>query len=312
MAIAERWLASHYNRPGFPMIDYDVYAFCGDGDMMEGISSEAASLAGHLRLSNLCWIYDSNQITIEGSTALAFSEDVGTRFLAYGWNVLRVRDANDTEGAATSRSTSSRRETGRPTLIIVESHIGYGAPHKQDTAAAHGEPLGEEEIRGAKRFYGWPEDAKFLVPDGVYEHFAAGIGARGAKLREPSGRRCSTAIAQQHPDLAHQFEPMQRRELPEGWEKALTEFPADPKGLASRDSSGKVLNALAEKIPWLLGGRGRSRALDQDQADSRATVRSRRTTMAAATSISAFASTRWAASATAWRCRSCGRSAPAS
>jgi transketolase len=252
MAIAERWLANHFNKPDFPIIDYNVYALCGDGDMMEGISSEAASLAAHLRLSNLCWIYDSNQVTIEGSTALAFSEDVGARFLAYGWNVVRVRNANDTK-AVNLALDEFARETGRPTFILVESHIGYGAPHKQDTAAAHGEPLGEDEIRGAKRFYGWPEDAKFLVPDGVYEHFAAGIGARGAKLRsewEALFERYRAA----YPDLATSFEKMQRRDLPDGWEQALPEFPADPKGIATRDSSGKVLNALAEKIPWLLGG----------------------------------------------------------
>jgi transketolase len=252
MAIAERWLASHFNRPDFPIIGYDVYALCGDGDMMEGISSEAASLAAHLRLSNLCWIYDSNQVTIEGSTALAFSEDVGARFLAYGWNVVRVRDANDTK-ALDKALDEFARETSRPTFIVVESHIGYGAPHKQDTAAAHGEPLGEDEIRGAKRFFGWPEDAKFLVPDGVYEHFAAGIGARGAKLRG-EWQALFERYRAQYPDLAGNFDKMQRRDLPDGWEEALTEFPADPKGVASRDSSGKVLNALADKIPWLVGG----------------------------------------------------------
>ena len=252
MAIAERWMASHFNRPGFPVIEHDTYAFCGDGDMMEGISSEAASLAGHLRLANLCWLYDSNQISIEGSTALAFSEDVGTRFLAYGWNVLRVRDANDTD-ALRGAFDQFQAETGRPTLIIVESHIAFGAPHKQDTAAAHGEPLGEEEIRLTKRFYGWPEDAKFLVPDGVYRHFAAGIGARGAKARS-AWQEMFDRYRQEHPKLAHQFETMQRRELPENWEQALPSFPADPKGLATRDSSGKALNALAEQIPWLLGG----------------------------------------------------------
>ncbi|MBV9655165.1 MAG: transketolase [Acetobacteraceae bacterium] len=252
MAIAERWIASYFNRPDFPLIDYNVYALCGDGDMMEGISSEAASLAGHLRLSTLCWIYDSNRISIEGSTELAFSEDVGARFLAYGWNVVRVRDANDTQGFRMALD-SFARETGRPTFILVESHIGYGAPHKQDTREAHGEPLGEEEVRGAKKFYGWPEDAKFLIPDGVYEHFAAGVGARGKKLHEEWAAlfdKYSTA----HPDLARAFEQMERRELPDGWEEALTEYPADPKGIATRDSSGKVLNALCKKVPWLLGG----------------------------------------------------------
>ncbi len=252
MAIAERWLACYYNKPDFPIIDYNVYALCGDGDMMEGISSEAASLAAHLRLSNLCWIYDSNRITIEGSTELAFSEDVGARFLAYGWNVVRVRDANDTKSIDMALDEFAR-ETGRPTFILVESHIGYGAPHKQDSREAHGEPLGEDEVRGAKKAYGWPEDAKFLVPDGVYEHFAQGIGARGKKLHAEW-----TALFEkyrgEYPDLARAFEEMERRELPDGWEGALTEFPADPKGLASRDSSGKVLNALSKKIPWLVGG----------------------------------------------------------
>jgi transketolase len=252
MAIAERWLASYYNRPDFPIIDYNVYAVCGDGDMMEGISSEAASLAAHLRLSNLCWIYDSNRITIEGSTELAFSEDVGARFLAYGWNVVRVRDANDTKSINMALDEFAR-ETGRPTFILVESHIGYGAPHKQDSREAHGEPLGEDEVRGAKKFYGWPEDATFLVPDGVYERFAEGIGARGKKLHAEWVALFEKYRAA-HPDLARAFEQMERRELPDGWEDALTEFPADPKGLASRDSSGKVLNALSKKIPWLLGG----------------------------------------------------------
>ncbi len=252
MAIAERWLAAYFNRPDFPLIGYNVYSLCGDGDMMEGVSSEAASLAGHLRLSNLCWIYDSNQISIEGSTALAFSEDVGTRFLAYGWNVLRVRDANDTK-AMRGALDEFERETGRPTMIIVESHIAYGAPHKQDTREAHGDPLGEEEVKLAKRAYGWPEDAKFLVPDGVYEHFRLGIGERGAGARD-AWTAMFERYRQAHPDLARQFEQMERRELPEAWEQALPSFPADAKGAASRDSSGKVLNALAERIPWLLGG----------------------------------------------------------
>ncbi len=252
MAIAERWLAAHFNRPGFNIVDHNVYSICGDGDMMEGISGEAASIAGHLRLSNLCWIYDSNQITIEGSTALAFSEDVGTRFLAYGWNVLRLRDVNDRH-ALTTALADFDRETARPTLIIVESKIGYGAPHKQGTREAHGEPLGEDEIRGAKKFYGWPEDAKFLVPDGVYERFAEGIGKRGAAL-SAEWKALFARYAEAHPDLAREFDAMQKRELPEGWESKLTPFPADPKGIASRDSSGKVQNALAGSIPWLVGG----------------------------------------------------------
>jgi transketolase len=252
MAIAERWLAQHFNRPDVAIFDYDVYAVCGDGDMMEGVTSEAASLAGHLMLGNLCWIYDSNRITIEGHTDLAFSDDVAARFLAYGWNVKRVGDANDTERIAEAIETF-RRTNDVPTLIIVDSHIGYGAPHKHDTSAAHGEPLGVEEIRLAKRSYGWPEDAKFLVPEGVREHFHAGIGRRGQQLRAIWSARieaCRTA----HPDLADQLERMQKRELPVGWDTDLPSFPADSKGLASRDSSAKVLNAIALHYPWLIGG----------------------------------------------------------
>ena len=252
MAIAERWLAQHFNRPDFTMFDYDVYAMCGDGDMMEGVTSEAASLAGHLMLGNLCWIYDSNRITIEGHTDLAFSDDVAARFLAYGWNVERVGDANDTERIAQAVEIF-RRTTDVPTLIIVESHIGYGAPHKHDTSAAHGEPLGVEEIRLAKRSYGWPEDAKFLVPDGVREHFRAGIGQRGRELRATWLARME-AYRAEHPDLADQFERMQKREPPDGWDADLPSFPTDSKGLASRDSSSKVLNAIASRYPWLIGG----------------------------------------------------------
>src|SRR5207302_4758694 len=203
MAIAGRWLAQRYNRPGFTLFDYDVYVLCGDGDLMEGVSGEAASLAGHLALANLCWIYDSNRVTIEGRTELAFSEDVAARFLAYGWNVQRVSDANDTERLARSLETF-RRTDGRPTLIVVESHIGWGAPHKQDTSAAHGEPLGEEEVRLAKRSYGWPEDAHFAVPPGVYEHFAQGIGARGKELRDGWFARAKDYRAK-YPALADQL-----------------------------------------------------------------------------------------------------------
>ena len=252
MAIAERWLAKHFNRPDFKVFDYDVYAMCGDGDMMEGVTSEAASLAGHLMLGNLCWIYDSNRITIEGHTDLAFSDDVAARFLAYGWNVKRVGDANDTERL--SEAIEEFRSTNDvPTLIIVESHIGYGAPHKQDTSAAHGEPLGVEEIRLAKRSYGWPEDAKFLVPDGVREHFSAGIGQRGGDARATWSELFEKYRAK-HSDLADEIDRMQRRELPEGWDGTIPRFPADPKGVASRDASGKVLNAIAQHIPWLIGG----------------------------------------------------------
>jgi transketolase len=222
------------------------------GCLMEGVGSEAASLAAHLGLDNLCWIYDNNHITIEGSTRLAFTEDVAARFLGYGWNVLRVSDANDT-GRIEHALESFRSTKGRPTFIVLDSHIGYGSPHKQDTAEAHGEPLGEEEIRLAKRIYGWPENAKFLVPDGVYEHFAAGIGARGADTRRNWNERLN-AYRADHPDLAAEIEQMQRRELPAGWDRNLPVFPADPKGMAGRDASGKVLNVIAQNIPWFLGG----------------------------------------------------------
>jgi transketolase len=220
--------------------------------MMEGISSEAASLAGHLGLDNLCWVYDNNHITIEGDTSITFTEDVAARFLGYGWNVLRVGDANDIDRIQHALEVF-RQTKGRPTFIILDSHIGYGSPHKQDTAAAHGEPLGEEEVRLTKRDYGWPEDAKFLVPDGVYEHFAAGIGERGAKARR-QWTELFAAYQAQHPELATEIEQMQRRELPAGWDRNLPVFPADPKGMAGREASGKVLNVLAQNIPWLLGG----------------------------------------------------------
>src|ERR1700688_3049496 len=222
MALAGRWLAQHFNRPDFALFDYDVYVFCGDGDMMEGVASEAASFAGHQMLGNLCWIYDSNRITIEGHTDLAFSDDVAARFLAYGWNVEHVGDANDTERLAQAFE-SFRRTDNVPTLIIVESHIGYGAPHKQDTSAAHGEPLGEEEIRLAKRNYDWPEDAKFLVPDGVREHLYAGMGRRGRRLRETWLARLE-AYRSAHPELADRLERMQKRELPDGWDADLPSF----------------------------------------------------------------------------------------
>ena len=252
MAVAERWLAATYNRPGYDLFDHNVYALCGDGDMMEGISSEAASLAGHLGLSNLCWIYDDNHVSIEGSTRIAFTEDVAARFLGYGWKVARVSDANDlemlTRGYETFLSTHDR-----PTLIIVESHIGYGSPHKHDTREAHGEPLGVEEVRLAKEFYGWDPDAQFYVPDGVAAHFARQLGARGAKARAEWETRFA-AYRRQYPDLADQVDRMQRRGLPDGWDSALTAFAADAKGLATRDSSGKVLNAIAQNLPWLLGG----------------------------------------------------------
>ena len=252
MAVAGQWMAAHYNRPDFPMFDFDVYALAGDGCLMEGLASEAASLAGHLHLDNLAWIYDNNRITIEGHTDLAFSEDVTTRFISYGWNVTRVGDANDL--AMLDRAFANFKSTkGRPTLIVVDSHIGYGAPTKQGTHAAHGEPLGVEEIRAAKRFYGWPEDQAFLVPDGVREHFAAGIGARGAALRAEWMARFE-AYKQQHPQEADALFRMQHRRLPDGWDTTIPSFPADAKGLAGRDASAKVLNAVAQKVPWLIGG----------------------------------------------------------
>jgi len=252
MAIARKWLASRYNKPGFDLFDYDIYAVCGDGCMMEGIGSEAASLAGHLGLDDLCWIYDNNHITIEGNTRLAFSEDVAGRFMAYGWNVLRVGDANDTARIEDALAIFRKTE-GRPTLIILDSHIGYGSPHRVDTAAAHGEPLGEEEVKLTKRAYGWPEDAKFLIPDGVRAHFDAGIGTRGAEARH-IWEALFEAYRHQFPELAVEIEQMQRRELPAGWDRDLPVFHADPKGIAGRDASSEVLNRLAQNIPWFLGG----------------------------------------------------------
>jgi transketolase len=252
MAIAEAWLANRYNRPGFEIFGYNIYAVCGDGCMMEGVSSEAASLAGHLALDNLCWIYDNNHITIEGNTRITFTEDIAARFLGYGWNVLRVGDANDIDRI--EHAVDIFRQTkDRPTFIILDSHIGYGSPHKQDTAAAHGEPLGEEEVRLTKRDYGWPEDAKFLVPDAVRAHFAAGIGKRGAQARA-RWTELFAAYRSKYPELATEIDLMQRRELPSGWDRGLPVFPADPKGIAGRDASSKVLNVLAQNIPWLLGG----------------------------------------------------------
>jgi len=252
MAIAQKWLANRYNRPGFEIFNYNIYAICGDGCMMEGISSEAASLAGHLGLDNLCWVYDNNHITIEGHTDITFTEDVAARFLAYGWNVLRVGDANDIDRIEHALEVF-RKTPGRPTFIVLDSHIGYGSPNKQDTPEAHGEPLGDEEIRLTKRSYGWPEDAKFLVPDGVREHFAAGVGTRGAEARR-HWTELFTAYRAKHPELATEIDLMQRRELPAGWDRNLPSFPPDPKGIAGRDASSQVLNVLAQNIPWFLGG----------------------------------------------------------
>jgi transketolase len=252
MAIAEKYLATRYNKDGFKIFDYDIYAVCGDGCLMEGVASEAASIAGHLGLDNLCWIYDNNYITIEGNTNIAFTEDVTTRFIAYGWNVLRVGDANDIERIEHAIKVF-RSTKGRPTLIVLDSHIGYGSPNKQDTSAAHGEPLGDDEVKLTKKAYGWPEDAKFLVPDGVMQHFQAGMGTRGAEAHK-KWKDLFANYREKYPELATEIEQMQKRELPAGWDKNLPTFPADAKGLAGRDASGKMLNALAKNIPWLIGG----------------------------------------------------------
>jgi transketolase len=252
MAIAGRWLAATYNRPGLELFDYDVYVLCSDGDMMEGLGSEAASLAGHFRLGRLCWIYDNNGISIEGPTSLTFTEDVGARFLAYGWNVLRVPDANDLDRLTQAYETF-RATHDRPTLIIVDSHIGYGAPHRQDTREAHGEPLGAEETRLAKEFYGWNPDARFVVPDAVPAHFRTNLNRRGADLRAAWEARLGT-YRERYPDLAAQLDRIRTGTLPPGWDRDLPVFPPDPKGIASRDASGKTLNVIARRVPWLLGG----------------------------------------------------------
>ncbi len=252
MAIASKWLAANFNQPGFDLFNFRVYAVCGDGDLMEGVGGEAASLAGHLALSNLCWIYDNNRVTLDGPASWSFSEDMMTRFVGYGWNVTRVSDANDllqlSRGYKTFLNT-----TDKPTLIVVDSHIGYGSPHKQDSYEAHGEPLGEAEVKLAKKNYGWPEDAKFLVPDGVYQHFQDGVGARGNNDRT-KWNALFADYSKKFPELAARLNKMQKRALPDGWDKNLPNFPADPKGMATRESSGKVLNALAQNIPWLVGG----------------------------------------------------------
>ncbi len=252
VAIAGKWQAANFNKPGAEIFDFNVYAMCSDGDLMEGIGGEAASLAGHLKLSNLCWMYDHNSITLDGPANWSFSEDVATRFIGYGWNVTRVSDANDLEMLSRAFETFLKT-SDRPTLIIVDSHIGYGSPHKQDTNAAHGEPLGDEEVRLVKKFYGWPEDAKFLVPEGVRENFRDGIGKRGRELRSEWSKLFAN-YSQKYPELAERLSHMQHHELPADWDKNLPTFPADAKGLATRESSGKVLNALAQNIPWLIGG----------------------------------------------------------
>ena len=252
MALAAKWQAAHFDRPGFQLFDYDVYAMCGDGCMMEGVASEAASLAGHLQLDNLCWIYDNNRITIEGHTALAFSDDVATRFVAYGWNVTRVGDANDLEMLRRA-FTTFKRTSDRPTLIIVDSHIGYGAPHKQDTSAAHGEPLGEVEVALTKLNYGWPEDALFRVPDEVVTHFRHGMAARG-RLARTEWEATFAGYAMAFPEMAEELRQMQHRELPPGWDHDLAAFPASERGVSGRDASSAVLNAIATRVPWLIGG----------------------------------------------------------
>jgi transketolase len=252
MAIAGKWLAENFNRPGFDIFNFDVYTVCGDGDLMEGVASEAASLAGHLKLSNLCWIYDNNHVTLDGPAEWSFSEDVMTRFVAYGWNVTRVSDANDLEMLGRGYDTFLKTKD-RPTLLVVDSHIGYGSPNKQDTSNAHGEPLGEAEVKLVKKNYGWPEDAKFLVPDGVYDQFKNGVGKRGAEARA-AWKTKFEEYKKQFPQLADQLNRMQNGQLPDAWDKDLPSFPADPKGMATRDSSGKVLNVLAKNIPWLIGG----------------------------------------------------------
>jgi transketolase len=252
MAIARQWLGATYNRPGFDLVDFNVYALCGDGDMMEGVASEAASLAGHLQLSNLCWIYDSNRVTIEGHTDLAFTEDVAARFLAYRWNILRVTDANDID--LVEQAYHGFLQTGdRPTLIVVHSHIGYGSPHKHDSAEAHGEPLGEEEVRLTKQFFGWDPAQQFVVPNGVREHFSGQLGASGARLRN-AWQEMFARYRAEYPELAAQIDCMDERRLPSGWEAALPVFPPSASGLSTRDASGKVLNAVAERIPWVIGG----------------------------------------------------------
>ena len=252
MAIAGKWLASNFNRPGFDLFNFRVWTVCGDGDIMEGVAGEAASLAGHLQLSNLCWIYDNNRVTLDGPASWSFSEDVMTRFVGYGWNVTRVSDANDLMRLAHGYHEVLKC-SDRPTLFVVDTHIGYGSPHKQDSYEAHGEPLGEEEARLVKKFYGWPEDAKFLVPDGVYEHFQSGVGVRGGK-KHAEWEKLFTEYSKKFPDLGDQLQRMRHRSLPDDWDKNLPSFPADPKGMATRESSGKVLNILAQNIPWMVGG----------------------------------------------------------
>ncbi|QGJ72246.1 Transketolase [Planctomycetales bacterium 10988] len=252
MAAASQWLGSYFNKPGFELFNFDVYAVCSDGDLMEGIASEAASIAGHLKLPNLCWIYDNNNITIEGDTDLAFSEDVAMRFESYGWNTIHIKDANDVEAITTALQTFKDTKD-RPTLIVLDSHIAWGAPNKQDTHGAHGAPLGDEEIRLTKHAYGWPEDAKFLVPDGVLGHFQESLGKRGSELSQ-AWQTSFEKYKQEYPELARTWMQMEKGELPENWDEDIPTFEASEKGVASRGSSGKVLQSVAKNVPWLVGG----------------------------------------------------------
>jgi transketolase len=252
MAIAGKWMATHFNRPGFELFNFKVFSVCGDGDLMEGVAGEAASLAGHLQLGNLCWIYDNNRVTLDGPASWSYSDDAMTRFVGYGWHVTRVADANDLLQLSRAYKDFLAHDD-KPMLIVVDSHIGYGSPHKQDSYEAHGEPLGEAEVKLAKKSYGWPEEAKFLVPDGVYKHFQEGVGARGAQ-EHAKWNALFSEYAKKFPEQADQLKRMQKRELPTGWDKNLPVFQADAKGIATRESSGKVLNVLAQNIPWMVGG----------------------------------------------------------
>lgn len=252
MALSARWLAARYNRPGAALYDYNVYALCSDGDMMEGVASEAASIAGHLRLSNLCWIWDDNTVTIEGHTELTFDEDVAARFRGYGWATRVVDDANDCEAFARAVE-SFQAQDDRPTLIVVKSVIGYGSPHKQGTSKIHSDPLGADEVRLTKEAYGWPPDAQFLIPDGVAGHLGGAMAAHGGKLAA-AWRQARESYAKANADLAKELDAMAAHTLPDGWDSAIPTFPADAKGIASREASGKTLNAIAARIPWLIGG----------------------------------------------------------
>lgn len=313
MAIAEKWLAETYNRPGFKLFDYHVTVFCGDGDMMEGVASEAASTAGHLGLGNLTWVYDSNQISIEGSTDLALTEDVGKRFEAYKWHVQTLTDGNDVQ-AILKALQEAKKVTDRPSMIVLKTVIGYGAPKKAGTASAHGEPLGADEIKGAKASYGWPEGAgDFYVPDGVKEHFAEGLGKRGAAA-SAQWRELFSAYKEAHPKEAAELEAIFEHRLPEGWDKDIPVFEADAKGVASRASSGQVLNAVAKNLPWMIGGSADltpSTKTDIKGA-GRSSRRSGEAPMVAATCTSVCANMRWVPSVMVSRCPVSVPMAPAS